>query len=69
MKTGTIVFEDYKGQSATVKVSKASSLSAVRELAEKLGGYSRAFQSTRPRGARLHQQNLLITQDFLPSFR
>ena len=27
------------------------------------------FQSTRPRGARLHQQNLLITQDFLPSFR
>ena len=42
MKTGTIVFEDYKGQSATVKVSKASSLSAVRELAEKLGGYSRA---------------------------
>ena len=42
MKTGTIVFEDYKGQIATVKVSKASSLSAVRELAEKLGGYSRA---------------------------
>lgn len=42
MKTGTIVFEDYKGQSATVKVSKATSLSAVRELAEKLGGYSRA---------------------------
>ena len=42
MKTGTIVFEDYKGQTATVKVSKANSLSAIKALAEKLGGYSRA---------------------------
>ena len=42
MKTGTIVFEDYKGQTAVVKIAKATSLSAVQELAEKLGGYSRA---------------------------
>ena len=42
MKTGTITFEDYKGQTATVKVAKASSLSAVTELAETLGGYTRA---------------------------
>ena len=42
MKTGTIVFEDYKGQSATVKIAQANSLSAVKDLAEKLGAYSRA---------------------------
>ena len=42
MKTGTIVFVDYKGQTSTVKLAQASSLSAVKELAEKLGGYSRA---------------------------
>ena len=42
MKTGTITFEDYKGQTATVKVAKASSLSAVTDLAETLGGYTRA---------------------------
>lgn len=42
MKTGTITFEDYKGQTATVKVAKANSLSAVTDLAETLGGYTRA---------------------------
>lgn len=42
MKTGTIVFEDYKGQTATVKIAKANNLSAIKALAEKLGGYSRA---------------------------
>ena len=42
MKTGTITFEDYKGQTATIRVAKASSLSAVTELAETLGGYTRA---------------------------
>lgn len=42
LKTGTIVFQDYKGKYASVKVSQAKGLSEVKALAEKLSGYTRA---------------------------
>lgn len=42
MKTGTIVFQDYKGKFATVKVTQAKGLAEVTNLAQALSGYTRA---------------------------
>lgn len=42
MKTGTVVFQDYKGKYASVKISGANSLSDVETFAKTLGGYTRA---------------------------
>lgn len=42
MATGTILFEDYKGQQATIKIAAAKDLDAIKDLAESLGKYSRA---------------------------
>lgn len=42
MKTGTVVFQDYKGKYASVKVSEASSLSSMEDFAKALGDYTRA---------------------------
>lgn len=42
MKTGTIVFQDYKGKYASVKVMDAKDLDAIEGLANSLSGYTRA---------------------------
>lgn len=42
LKTGTVVFQDYKGKYASVKITGANSLSDMKEFAETLANYTRA---------------------------
>ena len=42
MKTGTVVFQDYKGKYASVKITDANSLSEMEKFANALADYTRA---------------------------